>query len=538
VSTLSIIIPTVNAVAELDLALTSLAKNSHLDREIVVVVDPDLNTKKVNPKILAVCQKHHLTPLVNTRNLGPYGNWNKGAKHAKGEYLVFATDDQYFAPGWDDALLSAYQPKRLVAGQLVEPGIIPVWRTNIQADFGTTPADFAEADFITWCAKQSAHGFKTDGFFIPLLMHRRDFAQLGPYPTEGQFGTQSAVSNDDHFIKHALRLGYTFGTAQDSYSYHFQASSWKKKTLHPKIAALVLTYNEATDIDACLQSLDFVDHILVLDSGSTDDTVARAKKYPHVTVDTHVFTDYATQRNYGIHELQEYDWVLMIDADETVETPLRAELRSFAKDIYLDGVEIPRKNFIWGKWIEHSDWYPDHRLVYFRPKLVEVRGAVHERVAFIKGNGLTAVARAHLLHKNYTSVHEFVVKNLVTYPEYLAQAESETWPPLRAHDFIAKPLAEFFRRYFLCEGWRDGAHGLVLSVLMGIQAYLITVYMWEKRGLSPVPDLDQPTFKKLIARKATEWMYWWETVAITSSHGFKKWHHRLNRKWLKTVKAL
>lgn len=535
---LSIIVPTVNAVPELDLALKSLEQNTSLSHEIIVIVDPDKKTGRLNPAILKICREHSLTPHQNKKNLGPYGNWNLGATLAKGEYLVFATDDQYFAPNWAEALVHAHRPRRLVAGQLVEPGIIPVWRTNIRADFGTTATEFREADFITWCQKQPARGYKQDGFFIPLLIHKTDFARLGPYPTEGEFGTQSAVSNDDHYLQRAQKLGYEFGTAQDSYSYHFQASSWKKKSLHPKIAALVLTYNEATALPACLESLAFVDHILVLDSGSTDETVKLAQKHAKVEVITHPFVDYGAQRNYGIERLAAYDWVLMVDADEVVTAPLATELESFAKDIYLDGVEIPRRNYIWGKWIEHADWYPDRRLVFFRPKLVRVQGAAHERVIFVKGNGMTSVASGHLDHHNYATVHEFVLKNLVTYPEYVAATESTTWPALHAHDFVAKPLAEFFRRYFLCEGWRDGVHGFVLSVLMGMQAYLITVYMWEQRGLSPIPDLEKRTLRRLLARKAAEWDYWWATVGVASSRGLKQWHHRLTRKWLKTIKAL
>ena len=146
----SVIIPTVNAYEELDLALLSIKKNSDHEVEFLVVVDPDMNTGIVNKDILAVCKKQAVTPIINKENHGPYGNWNIGAARATSNWLIFATDDQYFAPHWDSNLLKYYIPQRLVAGHLIEPGIIPVWKTNIKKDFGVLPSEFKEKEFIAW----------------------------------------------------------------------------------------------------------------------------------------------------------------------------------------------------------------------------------------------------------------------------------------------------------------------------------------------------------------------------------------------------
>src|SRR3989339_429124 len=239
-SKISVIIPTVNAHEELDLAIKSIKKNSDCSIEFVIVIDPDLNTGKVSGDILKVCKKHHVKAWVNKENLGPYGNWNRGAEVASTDWLVFATDDQYFAPHWDSHLLKYWQPKRLVSGRLIEPGIIPVYKTNIQRDFGVLPSEFKEKEFIAWCASRRATGYTQDGFFIPMLQNRADYDALGHYPTAGKFGTSTAVSNDYLYVQEALKKGYEFGTAENSYSYHFQASSWKKKTLRPTIVAVIL----------------------------------------------------------------------------------------------------------------------------------------------------------------------------------------------------------------------------------------------------------------------------------------------------------
>ena len=124
---ISVIIPTVNAYEELDLAIASIKNNSDCEIEFCVIIDPDMNTGKVNEDILKVCKKNGVKAWVNKENLGPYGNWNRGAKVATTDWLVFATDDQYFAPRRiltcsNIGLPAAYRRK------LIEPGIIPFIR--------------------------------------------------------------------------------------------------------------------------------------------------------------------------------------------------------------------------------------------------------------------------------------------------------------------------------------------------------------------------------------------------------------------------
>jgi|GEM_PF-105446 glycosyltransferase involved in cell wall biosynthesis len=537
-STISVIIPTVNAHEELDLAIASIKKNSDYKIDFCIIVDPDMGTGKINADIIKVCKKHGIKPHLNKKNLGPYGNWNRGAEVAETDWLVFATDDQYFPPHWDRNLVREWQPKRLVSGRLVEPGIIPVYKLNIQKDFGVLPSEFKEDEFNAWCASRTDSGFERDGFFIPMLQHRDDYDALGHYPTAGKFGTSTAVSNDVLYVQEAQKKGYEFGTANDSYSYHFQASSWKKKTLKPTIAAIILTKNEESDLPACLKSLSWATEIIVVDSGSTDKTLEIAKKYK-AKVYKNKFENFAAQRNFALSKAAGFDWALMVDADEVVEKGLVKELKSYALDIYLDGVEIPRKNKIFGRWIEHSDWYPDYRLVFTRPKIVTYKGDVHERIEFIKGNGTVARTSSHLLHNNYETVREFVVKNLVEYPEQYAEVLDKEGHKFTASDLLVKPLAEFMRRFFLSQGYKDGLFGLTLSLLMGAQSLVAYAYLWEMQGKRRdlTTDETQEIFRDLRS-KGTELTYWLTTIAVENSKGAKKYLHRAKRKALKLAKGI
>ncbi|MPT35123.1 MAG: glycosyltransferase family 2 protein [Flavobacterium sp.] len=92
-----------------------------------------------------------------------------------------------------------------------------------------------------------------------------------------------------------------------------------------KISGLIITYNEEKNIREVIECLDFVDEIIVVDSYSTDNTVAIAKTYPNVKVVQNKFVDFTTQRNLAL-KLARYNWVLFLDADERITPPLRAEI--------------------------------------------------------------------------------------------------------------------------------------------------------------------------------------------------------------------
>jgi (heptosyl)LPS beta-1,4-glucosyltransferase len=225
--------------------------------------------------------------------------------------------------------------------------------------------------------------------------------------------------------------------------------------------------------------------------------------------------------------------------DEVVEKELASELQFFAKDIYLDGVSIPRKNYIFGRWIEHTDWYPDYRLVFFRPKMVQYTGDVHERVGFVKGNGTVAITKGNLIHHNYDTVHEFVVKNLIDYPLQYAKVLDDDKVKFNSQDLLGKPIAEFMRRFFLTEGYKDGMYGLVLSALMGVQTLVAYCYLWELQGKRK--DLTTGETQAVFANlkgKGNELSYWLTTLAIDSSKGATKLLHRAKRKVFKLIKGL
>lgn len=222
----SLILPTLNAYKELDLCLESLDLNSKLKNELIIILDVDRN-KNVDKKIVDVLNRRKIKFFRNKKNLGPYGSWNKGAKIAKKEILCFITDDQYFAPGWDKAIMEYMRKDFIISSQLVEPGVLLPSFSTILRDFGENAVNFKNKEFLEFAEKIRKNSLIEGIFFIPLAIYKKDFFKLGMFSTGGEFGIKG-VPNDVLFIRKAKSRGLKFKSSLASISYHFQASSWER----------------------------------------------------------------------------------------------------------------------------------------------------------------------------------------------------------------------------------------------------------------------------------------------------------------------
>ncbi len=241
------------------------------------------------------------------------------------------------------------------------------------------------------------------------------------------------------------------------------------------LAALVLTRNEERHIHDCLASVrDFVDELIVFDSGSLDRTVPIAREVG-ARVETRPFDNYPQQRNAALACAQS-DWVFFIDADERATVALGTELRSKLAGPHV-GFWVPRRNLIFGKEIRHTGWWPDYQprvlkkgLAHFDPQR-----QVHELVIW---NGKAGYLTEPLIHHNYETLSQFTAKQSA-YTHYEARIWYEEGKRARRRSFVGQPLREFYRRYVTLQGWRDGGHGLLLSGLMAYYAWVRQRMLWQ-----------------------------------------------------------
>jgi (heptosyl)LPS beta-1,4-glucosyltransferase len=239
-----------------------------------------------------------------------------------------------------------------------------------------------------------------------------------------------------------------------------------------EISAVVLTRDEESNIAECLASLRWAEKILVLDSWSEDATVEIARR-EGAEVRQRAFDNYAGQRNAAL-ALATTEWVFFVDADERVPQELADEVRWVVNDDKLDGWWVPRKNFIFGRWVRHAGWYPDYQLRVLRRVKAhyDERREVHELVIL---DGEAGYLESPLIHYNYDTVGQFRAKQ-ERYTDYEAQMLYQEGVRAKPWNFVLQPLRQFRWRYFTLRGYRDGWPGLLLSSLM---AYYEMVRYWR-----------------------------------------------------------
>jgi len=245
-----------------------------------------------------------------------------------------------------------------------------------------------------------------------------------------------------------------------------------------ELTAVILTLNEAQHIQACIESLRWADRVLVFDSFSEDDTVSLAEA-AGAEVQQNPFENYAQQRNAALNSIQT-DWVFFVDADERGTPELAEEIRRVIAACPERGWYVPRHNYIFGKLTRATGWYPDYQLRLFKFGCVHYERPVHE-VAVVDGE--IGYLERPLVHYNYRDKAQFHAKQRA-YSTYEATILHEKGVRPRPHNFVLQPLRQFWWRFVTLHGYKDGGHGLRLSLYMAYYEwvkYRKLAWFWRKR---------------------------------------------------------
>lgn len=241
----------------------------------------------------------------------------------------------------------------------------------------------------------------------------------------------------------------------------------QSKIVNPQLTAVILTYNEAAHIQACIESLSWADRVLVFDDFSTDETVALALA-AGAEIGQCKLENFAQQRNAALDSITT-DWVFFVDADERGTPELAAEIRRVIAERPERGWEVPRHNYIFGKLTLGAGWYPDYQARLFEHDKVRYERPVHE-LAVVDGE--IGQLENTLIHYNYRDVAHFYVTQ-EKYTDYDAGILYQAGIHPKPQNYILQPWRQFWWRYVTLDGYKDGVHGLHLSLLMGY-------YEWVK----------------------------------------------------------
>lgn len=295
-----------------------------------------------------------------------------------------------------------------------------------------------------------------------------------------------------------------------------------------KLSVVISAYNEEKKISDCLESIKWADEIIVINNSSVDKTAEIAKKYNAKIYTRENNLMLNVNKNFGFTKTNN-EWILSLDADERVSPQLQEEISEILKNDpeATNGFWIPRKNIIFNKWIKHSGWYPDHQLRLFRKgagKFPEKN--VHEMIDITVK---TEKLNNNLIHYNYETMAQFLFKHLNIYAPNEAQDLINNGYVFNYLDAIRFPFKEFLSRFFAREGYKDGMHGLMLSLFMAFYHLIIFSYIWEIHEFREANDPDFfENVRKEFKKSIKDLSFWFKQESLkTIKNPLKKIHYKL-----------
>jgi len=227
------------------------------------------------------------------------------------------------------------------------------------------------------------------------------------------------------------------------------------------LSVIIITKNAAVHIEACLTSVAWIDEIIVVDCGSTDNTVPLCRSFTDKIFITDDWPGFGPQKNRALAKATG-KWVLSIDADERITSDLKEEIKQVIMTARYAAFRMPRQSRYCGRWIKYSGWTPDYVIrLFLRDNARFSNDLVHEKVQVLRGE--IGTLKTPLLHYSFNSLEEVLDKtNRYSSANALKQYRSGKKSSLKKA--IVHGLWAFIRTYILQAGFLDGREGFMLAV--------------------------------------------------------------------------
>ncbi len=243
------------------------------------------------------------------------------------------------------------------------------------------------------------------------------------------------------------------------------------------ISAVIITLNEESNIARCLNSLDFVDEVVIYDSGSKDKTLQVAQALSlfvsgkvKLKIIEGEWLGFGPTKNKATAAAN-HSWILSLDADETVSPELKIEVLTLTLNP-LHSYLIPRRSFYLNRWIDHGGWYPDFQLRLFNKEQWQWDLApIHEKVVSSSSSAQTLKLKSPLHHFVFKNIaHQVQTNN--RYSSLQAEKLFKDGKRYSGFHFVTKPWVKFIECYFIKLGFLDGWPGFVIAVSAGYSVFL------------------------------------------------------------------
>lgn len=247
------------------------------------------------------------------------------------------------------------------------------------------------------------------------------------------------------------------------------------------LSIAMIAMNEEANLPRTLESVRWADEIIVVDSGSKDRTIEIAQSFGAKT-SYHAFGGHGEQKNVAL-DLCTSDWILLLDADEVLTAGLQDEIRALlAGEPQYGAYWIPRLNLIFGRWMRHGGFYPDHKLRLFKRGAARLSEGVgpHSTPQF---TGKRGTLKHDMLHYAYPTMSIYL-EHMNRYSSEIARLlhkkgrDSKSLPAFISN-VVLNPLATFLYNYFFRLGFLDGREGLLLHINHSVYIHWKFIKAWR-----------------------------------------------------------
>ncbi len=246
------------------------------------------------------------------------------------------------------------------------------------------------------------------------------------------------------------------------------------------ISAVIITMNEEERIRPCLESIKWVDEIIIIDSFSTDKTIDICKEYTD-KISQREMRGFGEQKQFAIEKATSV-WILSIDADEVVTEELRDEIKGMLKEeTEYNGFKIFRKNIYLGRPMRYCGWYVPILRLFKRGKGRFDAKKVHEEI-IVDGN--VGILKGEILHNTYKNISHHLEK-IDSFTTYDADELTKKGIILKPSNclwyLVFKPMVRFLQKFILQKGIFEGMHGFILSINAAMVVFINYAKLWERQ---------------------------------------------------------
>ena len=258
-----------------------------------------------------------------------------------------------------------------------------------------------------------------------------------------------------------------------------------------KLSVTIITLNEEYNIRRCIESvIGLADEIIVVDSGSTDNTEVIVKELG-ATFIYNKWPGHKQQKNFAITKAKN-DWILSLDADEWIDEGLVFEIKAIlasessvtakaasqndAPAGFNVAYEMDRKTMFLGKFVKV--WSPDWIVRLFRKDYGSFGGTNPHDVVVLNDGILKQGLESHLFHESYRNLDQFFLRNM-SYSAIAAAAMRKKGRKFSVFKLIFRPQWAFFKKLFIKGAWKDGFRGFVIAVTTFFYVFARYAILWD-----------------------------------------------------------